>query len=291
MTTNKQEKRCCENCEYITPSNHYCPCHTPEQPKKCACWKFEVGEEDWHEISCPHHPFPKNSVEKSEQPKATGEKEAWSEQRKTLQKLVKIFPNLLMDSLDAAYLKGLEDTATARCTKCGSPFLEHHHKHITRTRIFHTECYNKSGFKVVPHDATGECWCACHEEKIEGCIKCKCAPTHSKDWEAELSMIYPAAHGALGFENIKSFIASLLETEREKGYELRDKEYGATLSGVIDTSKKEGAAETRDRILSIVEGMRKELRDGDMSFLVDDSYNAALDDLTAKIKEDYAAGD
>lgn len=28
-----------------------------------------------------------------------------------------------------------------RCTKCGGPFLDHHHRHITREGTYHTSCY------------------------------------------------------------------------------------------------------------------------------------------------------
>ena len=30
-----------------------------------------------------------------------------------------------------------------RCSRCNTPFENHHHKHITRKGIFHTACYKR----------------------------------------------------------------------------------------------------------------------------------------------------
>lgn len=53
-------------------------------------------------------------------------------------------------------------------------------------------------------------------------------------------------------EKVKVFISSLLTSEREAGYELRDKEYAATLAGVIAKAR----ADVVDELVEKVEGMR-----------------------------------
>lgn len=84
------------------------------------------------------------------------------------------------------------------------------------------KCRHKWSNRLGPgKDGCGNDACPCHQTKT---------PTDHKDWqkddytpppstaegewEEELGMIFPAAHGALGFGNVKRFIKELLASER-----------------------------------------------------------------------------
>ena len=67
--------------------------------------------------------------------------------RENLHKLVRRalkngdIPPGIIDAIDAAYVAGMDDRG--KCSRCEQPFEGHHHRHIVKTGIYHTRCYNR----------------------------------------------------------------------------------------------------------------------------------------------------
>lgn len=67
------------------------------------------------------------------------------EWRENLHKLVRRslgdVPMMIVEIIDAAYIAGMDNRS--KCSWCEAPFENHHHKHIIKTGIYHTRCYNR----------------------------------------------------------------------------------------------------------------------------------------------------